>query len=161
MTTQHIPDNPDCAGIYRVTPEGDHVAAVTTSSFVSVPEIRARLSALLATDAHRLVFTVLHTSEAADAGTISDDAVAAGAFHRTRAPEGAVESRLLERIALTLPEDVVLSTTDSIWDLGGDSLLCLELSEAITDMWGVEIDPVDIFRAKSLARLADDIEAKR
>ncbi|MGZ2356778.1 acyl carrier protein [Streptomyces sp. 372A] len=161
MTMRNIPDDPDCTGIYRVTADGDCVAAVATRSFISVPEVRARLSALLATEARRLVFTILPMGEDPNAEAISDDAVASGAFHRTTVPEGTVEVRLLERIALTLPEDVVLSTTDSIWDLGGDSLLCLELSEAITDMWGVEIDPVDIFRAKSLARLADDIEAKR
>ncbi|WP_327320353.1 acyl carrier protein [Streptomyces sp. NBC_01235] len=161
MTVQAIPDNPYFPGIYRRTADNACVVAVAPRSFMSVPEVRAVLSEVLATQPHRFVFTVLHSGEGLQDDTISDEVVATRKFHRMQSSEGPVESLLAERIHLTLPDAAVLSMTDDIKDLGGDSLLCLELSEAIADIWDVEIEPVDVFRVNSLAALAADIEAGR
>jgi acyl carrier protein len=161
VTVQTLPDNPHFAGVYRTTADSGFVAAVAPRAFLSVPEVRAALCEILATQAHRLTFTVLHAGEGLDTDALGDDAAATRKFHRTKTPEGPVESLLAERVSLTLPEDAVLSMTDDVRDLGGDSLFCLELSEAVLDTWNVEIEPVDIFRVESLAALAADIEARR
>ncbi|MHA6763640.1 acyl carrier protein [Streptacidiphilus sp. PAMC 29251] len=156
-----IRENPYFSGIYRVSPAGETIAAVSVSSFMSVPEVRYRLGSLLGVDVHSLVFAAFFLDEDFGPDVIRDESVAAGEFHRTVAPVGDVESQLVERVVLMLPEDSVVSTADSIWHLGGDSLFCLELSEAITEAWAVELDPVEIFRSKSLAQLATDIESNR
>jgi acyl carrier protein len=161
VTVQAIPENPHFQGIYRRTADSACVVAVAPRSFMSVPEVRAVLSELLEAPPHRFVFTVLHSGEGLEDDAVSDEVVAARKFHRMRTPEGPVESQLAERIHLTLPDTAVLSMTDDIKDLGGDSLLCLELSEAIADIWDVEIGPVDVFRVDSLAALAADVEAGR
>ncbi|NEY32860.1 hypothetical protein GTU99_11755 [Streptomyces sp. PRKS01-65] len=161
MTVQTLPGHPLVAGVYRATADSGFVAAVAPRSFLSVPEVRGALCEILRTPAHRLAFTVLHAEEDLDAAAVGDEAMATRKFHRTDGPEGPVASLLAERVSLTLPEDAVLSMSDDVRDLGGDSLFCLELSEAILGMWNVEIEPVDIFRAASLAALAADIEARR
>ncbi|WP_217215583.1 acyl carrier protein [Streptomyces sp. AC550_RSS872] len=156
-----LPDNHHFAGVYRIREDGSCVAAVSLRSFMSVPEVRAALSEILAMDSERIVFTILRSGDELEADAVSDKAVGTRRFHRTKAPQGPVESLLVERISLTLPEAADLSMSDTIQDLGGDSLFCLELSEAIDGVWGVEIEPVDIFRISSLGALAADIEARR
>ncbi|MEU6934588.1 acyl carrier protein [Streptomyces sp. NPDC046374] len=159
--THTLLDNPNFTGIRRRTPDGRHVVAVSLRSYMSVPEIRAALAELLGDQAGEIDFAVLHAGEEVTADAVSDTTLLTGNFHAMHAPGSVVETELAERITLMMTEDAVVSMSDSIGDLGGDSLMCLELSEALISMWGVEIDPVEIFRMNSLKELADDIEARR
>ncbi|MEU3431547.1 acyl carrier protein [Streptomyces gardneri] len=165
--THTLLDTPHFTGIGRRTSDGRHVVAVSLRSYLSVPEIRAALAETLGEEAGgagaagETEFVVLHADEAVDADAVSDTRLATGRLHVMRTPGSEVETSLAERVVSMMTEDAVVSMTDSVADLGGDSLMCLELSEAFIGQWGVEIDPVEIFRANSLKELAEDIEARR
>lgn len=159
--TQNLPDNAILSGVYRRAVDGSYIAAVSPFSYMSVPEVRAGLAEILGISAHEVIFTLFQAAETLEADAISEEALESRKFHRMTTPDGPVQTLLAERVLLTLPDGALLSMDDNVRDLGGDSLFCLELSEAVIDLLNAEMDPVDIFRATSLACLAADIEAKQ
>ncbi|OWQ91000.1 hypothetical protein CDN99_10925 [Roseateles aquatilis] len=53
-----------------------------------------------------------------------------------------------------------LGVDDSLFDLGGDSLLAIRLLSRVRKVYGVELHPADFFRAPTIARQADEIERR-
>ncbi|SEL61840.1 Acyl transferase domain-containing protein [Roseateles sp. YR242] len=49
---------------------------------------------------------------------------------------------------------------DSLFDLGGDSLLAIRLLSRVRKTYGVELHPADFFRAPTIAQQADEIERR-
>jgi acyl carrier protein len=68
------------------------------------------------------------------------------------------ERVVLAEVAGLFP-DVEVSMTDSLADLGGDSLTAIQLSERLASRYGREIDPSDVFAAESLRDIAHSVVA--
>jgi acyl carrier protein len=68
------------------------------------------------------------------------------------------ERVVLAEVARLFP-DVEVSMTDSLADLGGDSLTAIQLSERLASRYGREIDPSDVFAAESLRDIAHSVVA--
>jgi acyl carrier protein len=78
---------------------------------------------------------------------------AAGTVYGFEPPAGETERALAHLIAEVFPS-IEVSMTDNLGDLGGDSLITLELSIRISERFGAEIDPHDLYRADSLRDIA-------
>lgn len=72
---------------------------------------------------------------------------------RFEPPDSENEKELVELILTLLPVRQV-SMSDSLGLLGADSVTIIELADLIADRFGVEISPIEMFRADSIRDLA-------
>lgn len=76
-----------------------------------------------------------------------------GTLFRFEPPQGEIETELVaiwERLLDFTP----ISVVDDFVDVGGDSLVALEIAVAIAHTWGVNIELVDLVDASSVRKLA-------
>jgi amino acid adenylation domain-containing protein len=76
------------------------------------------------------------------------------------APRTPVEQQLAALWAELLNVDRV-GASDDFFDLGGNSLLTLRLASRVRQAFGVDLPPIALFRARTLAELAEQIAALR
>ncbi|WP_327347357.1 phosphopantetheine-binding protein [Streptomyces europaeiscabiei] len=106
-----------------------------------------------------LLVDELPTSDVAalDSARLSVDA-APGTLFRFEAPQGEIETELVslwERVLDFTP----ISVVDDFVDVGGDSLVALEIAMAIARRWNVNVDLVDLVDASSVRNLAALVNA--
>lgn len=75
------------------------------------------------------------------------------------APDGVLQEGL-SAIWTELLGIAPIGADDSLFDLGGDSLLAIRLLSRVRKVYGVELHPADFFRAPTIAQQADEIERR-
>ncbi|MDH0864407.1 type I polyketide synthase [Mitsuaria sp. GD03876] len=75
------------------------------------------------------------------------------------APEGVLQEGL-SAIWTEMLGIAPIGADDSLFDLGGDSLLAIRLLSRVRKVYGVELHPADFFRAPTIALQADEIERR-
>ncbi|CAM5587308.1 phosphopantetheine-binding protein (plasmid) [Streptomyces viridifaciens] len=89
---------------------------------------------------------------AADLRSLAEQAQE-GAFSAFATPQGPVETALVEMWERLL-EFAPISVLDDFVELGGDSLIALEVAVEISQTWGRNLSLVDLIDASSIRRLA-------
>jgi acyl carrier protein len=88
-----------------------------------------------------------------DAATATEMVRTSQYIYRYEPPETDGEKRLVAMLE-ELITDVQVSMTDTLADLGGDSLTAIQLAELLYDRQGITVDPSELYAAGSLRELA-------
>ena len=142
------------------SPGGNAIVAVRTTGFLSGPELR-RYCHERGAPAY---FDVLVTDGELDTDCSPAElrslagSAPPGAYSKFAAPEGAVEAQLTE-IWARLLEFAPVGVLDDFVDLGGDSLIALEITVEVFRHWGRDLSLVDLADASYIRNLAQMITA--
>ncbi|WP_308192485.1 non-ribosomal peptide synthetase [Gordonia sp. 'Campus'] len=144
-------------------PAGDQLVAHVTGAEVDVDELRATAEQLPAY-MRPTSWMVLDALPLNTAGKVDRKALPAPDFASSGRvePQTAVESALVEVFAevlgLTSDEPAPVSTTDSFFDLGGNSLAATRLAARAGRVLGADVGVRDVFDAPTVRDLASRIE---
>jgi acyl carrier protein len=129
-------------------------ALVVPQGFRPAPQLRQRAMRLAGDVADRIELLLLHDIPRGPDGSADPErARAAGVVCRYEPAATDIEQSVIDLVVEVLPGRQV-SITDSIIELGGDSLVTLELATLIGERLGVDIAARDVFGAESLRHLA-------
>lgn len=79
-------------------------------------------------------------------------------YYKYREPKTYQEASICEAINDLLPSPLRISATDSLSDLGGDSVMAIELSQILTSKCGTYIDPSELYMAESVTEIASYLD---
>jgi NAD(P)-dependent dehydrogenase (short-subunit alcohol dehydrogenase family)/acyl carrier protein len=151
---QHVPGPAGSAANYFMHPEESAEALDRVLSLPSVPRIAAATGDL-EDRLSRWVYRAASDEEevAEDPGESFDRPTLHSTF---RAPEGEIQTTIAE-IWSSLLGISEIGVDDSFLELGGDSLLGIQLLSRLRDAFKVDLSPQDIFAAPTIAALAERI----
>lgn len=140
-------------------PEPERMTALIVSKgFRFGAELRGRAMHLLGEPGGRLQVAILLKIPRCPDGSLDKEQVAAiirrpRVLFRFEPPGTENEKNLVELLRTLLPIQLI-SMSDSLGDLGADSITIIELSAIIAERFGKEIPPLEMFHMGSIRELA-------
>lgn len=136
-------------------PGGAITAVIVQQGVRPGPVLRHRAMKLAGSAAERVQVLLMHAIPRLADGSLDQGEVLAridDAF-RFEAPATDDERSLAELVSRVLPGQRI-SMTDALGDLGGDSIATFELAVLISEHFGIEVSPYQLFMANSIRDIA-------